>query len=176
MAQCWNTLKPRRKGNTSVGLFINGTWKKQIGKYDHLIIWSYNVPAQFKECFLFFYLKTYIKFLLKENTYSYSDRQFGVIQTFFQRQKVVDIPRKWAKVLEQGNLCNVAVHGVSLEIMKVVSLSEVCQPNWGLGWWEDWGQKQCMAKFWLQEKSRRKWTIALSSSSWEHFCTIGYRS
>ena len=68
--------------------------EKKLGKYDHLIVWSYNVPAQFKECFLLFYLNYFvcrgqcltvdIKFLLKVNTYSYCDRQFGVIQTFFQ--------------------------------------------------------------------------------------------
>ena len=37
--------------------------------------------------------------------------------------------KEMANVLEQGNLCNVGVHGVSLEIMKVVSSSAVCQPN-----------------------------------------------
>lgn len=117
--------------------------ERKFGKYDHLIVWSDNAPGQFKECFLFFYLDYLVrrgqflridfKFLLEGHTYSYCDRRFGVIQSLFQRQEVVDIPKKWAKVLEQGNLSNVEVHWVSLEMIKdfksYVSSSAVCQPN-----------------------------------------------
>ena len=102
--------------------------ERKFGKYDHLIVWSDTAPGQFKECFLFFYLDHLVrrgqflridfKFLLEGHTYSYCDRQFGVIQSLFQRQEVVDIPRKWAKVLEQGNLSNVEVHWLSLEMIK----------------------------------------------------------
>ena len=30
--------------------------QNELGRHDHLIIWSDNAPGQFKECFLFFYL------------------------------------------------------------------------------------------------------------------------
>lgn len=52
------------------------------------------------------FLRIDLKFLLEGHTHSYCDRRFGVIQSLFQRQEVVDIPRKWAKVLEQGNSSN----------------------------------------------------------------------
>ena len=60
------------------------------------------------------FLRIDLKFLLEGHTHSYCDRRFGVIQSLFQRQEVVDIPRKWAKVLEQGNSSN----WVLLEMIK----------------------------------------------------------
>lgn len=101
---------------------------RKLGKHDHLIIWCDNAPNTFKESFLFFYLdyivrrgqflRTDLKFLLEGHTYSVCDRRFGVIQTLFQRQEVVETPRKWAIILEQGKLSNVAVHCVTLEMIK----------------------------------------------------------
>ena len=67
--------------------------QNELGRHDHLIIWSENAPGQFKECFLFFYLDYIIrlgqflradfKFLLESHTYFVCDRRIGAIQTSF---------------------------------------------------------------------------------------------
>ena len=102
--------------------------EEKLGKHDHLILWTDNAPSAFKECFLFFYLdyivrkgqfkRADLKFLLEGHTYSICDRRFGNIQTLFEREEVVDTPRKWAAVLEQGNLSKVKVHWVNLDMIK----------------------------------------------------------
>ena len=56
--------------------------------------------------------------MLEGHTYSVCDRRFGTIQTLFERHEVIDIPRKWATVLEQGNLSNVRVYWVTLDMIK----------------------------------------------------------
>ena len=100
----------------------------ELGKHDHLIIWSDNAPGQFKECFLFFYLdyivhqKKFIradfKFLLEGHTYSVCDRRFGTIQTLFKRREVIATPRQWATVLEESDLANVRICWVTLDMIK----------------------------------------------------------
>ena len=102
--------------------------ENKLGKIDHLIIWCDNAPGQFKECFLFFYLdfivrrgqflRADLKFLLEGHTYSVCDRRFGTIQNVFQRQEIIDIPRKWASVLEHEGLSNVIVNWVTLDMIK----------------------------------------------------------
>ena len=102
--------------------------ENKLGKHDHLIIWCDNAPGQFKECFLFFYLdfivrrgqllRADLKFLLEGHTYSVCDRRFGTIQNVFQRHEIIDIPRKWATVLEHEGLSNVTVKWVTLDMIK----------------------------------------------------------
>ena len=102
--------------------------ENKFGKHDHLIIWCDNAPGQFKECFLFFYLdfivrrgqflRADLKFLLEGHTYSVCDRRFGTIQNVFQRHEMIDIPRKWATVLENEGLSNVIVKWVTLDMIK----------------------------------------------------------
>ena len=100
----------------------------ELGRHDHLIIWSDNAPGQFKECFLFFYLDYIVrlgqflradfKFLLEGHTYSVCDRRFGTIQTSFKKREISAIPRQWATVLEESNLSNVEVCWVTLAMIK----------------------------------------------------------
>lgn len=102
--------------------------ENKLGKHDHIIIWCDNAPGQFKECFLFFYLdyivrcgkflRADLKFLLEGHTYSVCDRRFGTIQSIFQRQEIIDVPRKWATVLEREQLSNVVVNWVTLNMIK----------------------------------------------------------
>ena len=103
--------------------------ENKLGKHDQLrIIWCDNAPGQFKECFLFFYLdfivrrgqflRADLKFLLEGHTYSVCDRRFGTIQNVFQRHEIIDIPRKWATVLEHEGLSNVIVNWVTLDMIK----------------------------------------------------------
>lgn len=71
--------------------------QNELGRHDHLIIWSDNALGQFKECFLFFYLDYIVRlgqflwadfnFLLEGHAYSVCDRRFGTIQTFFKNVK-----------------------------------------------------------------------------------------
>ena len=102
--------------------------KDKLGKHDHIIIWCDNAPGQFKECYLFFYLdhlirnkqflRADLKFLLEGHTYSVCDRRFGTIQRLFQSQEVVDVPKTWASILQEGNLSNLSVHWVTLDMIK----------------------------------------------------------
>ena len=108
--------------------FLLAQLEEELGKHEHLIIWCDNAPGQFKEYFLFFYLdyivrrgqylRVDLRFLLEGHTYSVCDRRFGSIQTLFERHEVIDIPRKWATVLEQGKLSNVRVYWVALDMIK----------------------------------------------------------
>ena len=59
-----------------------------------------------------------MKFLLEGHTYSVCDRRFGTIQNVFQRHEIIDIPRKWATVLENEGLSNVIVNWVTLDMIK----------------------------------------------------------
>ena len=71
--------------------------QNELGRHDHLIIWSDNAPGQFKECFLFFYLDYIVrlgqflradfKFLLEGHTYSVCDSRFGTIQMLFKKME-----------------------------------------------------------------------------------------
>ena len=102
--------------------------QNELGRHDHLIIWSNNAPGQFKECFLFFYLDYIVrlgqflwadfKFLLEGHTYSVCDRRFGTKQTLFKKHEIIAIPRQWATVLEESNLSNVEVSWVTLAMIK----------------------------------------------------------
>lgn len=102
--------------------------ENKLGKHDHIIIWCDNAPGQFKECYLFFYmdllikreqfLRADLKFLLEGHTYSVCDRRFASIQKLFGSHEVVDIPRTWPTILEQGKLSNVTVHRVTLDMIK----------------------------------------------------------
>ncbi|XP_078368458.1 uncharacterized protein LOC144652294 [Oculina patagonica] len=102
--------------------------ENKLGKHDHVIIWCDNCPGQFKECYLFFFLdflvkkgrfvRADLKFLLEGHTYSVCDRRFGTIQKLFKNQEIVDVPRTWVKILENGNLSNVTAHWVTLEMIK----------------------------------------------------------
>lgn len=102
--------------------------ESKLGKHDHIIVWCDNAPGQFKECYLFFYMDLLIrrgqflrgdlKFLLEGHTYAVCDRRFGTIQKFLRNQEKIDVPRKWAIVLEKANLLNVAVHWVTLDMIK----------------------------------------------------------
>ena len=102
--------------------------QNELGRHDHLIIWSDNAPGQFKECYLFFYLDYIVrlgqflradfKFLLEGHTYSVCDRRFGTIQTLFKKREIIAIPRQWATVLEESNLSNVEVCWVTLAMIK----------------------------------------------------------
>ena len=70
---------------------IGGSGPNEVISY--LILWADNSPAQFKHCFLFFYLDTLVqngrflrvdlKFLLEGHSFSICDRRFGCIQQFF---------------------------------------------------------------------------------------------
>lgn len=46
------------------------------------------------------------------------DLELYKIQKLFKNQEVVDVPRTWATVLVQGNLLNVAVRWVTLDMIK----------------------------------------------------------
>ena len=59
-----------------------------------------------------------LKFLLEGHTYSVCDRRFGTIQSVFQRHEIIDIPRKWATVLEHEGLSNAIGNGVTLDMIK----------------------------------------------------------
>ena len=108
--------------------YLLNVLKDGLGKHDHIIIWCDNAPGQFKECYLFFYLdhlirskqflRADLKFLLEGHTYSVCDRRFGTIQRLFQNQEVVDVPKTWAGILQDGNLSNLSVHWVTLDMIK----------------------------------------------------------
>ena len=99
---------------------------RELGKREHLNIWFGNAHAQFKECFFITGLystkgaisKGWLRFVLHGHTYSVCDRRFGSIQTLFERHDVIDIPSKWETVLEQGELSNVRVYRVALDMTK----------------------------------------------------------
>ena len=97
-------------------------------RYDHLIVWCDNSPAQFKQNFLFFYmdylvtrgdfLRTDLKFLLEGHSYSVCDRYFGNIQKVFNAQEKIETPKDWENVLVSSGLSNVKVYWVGLDMIK----------------------------------------------------------
>ena len=90
--------------------------QNELGRHDHLIIWSDNAPGQFKECFLFFYLD----YIVRLGQFLRADFKFlfGTIQTLFKKGEIIAIPRQWATVLEEHNLSNVEVCWVTLAMIK----------------------------------------------------------
>ena len=104
--------------------YVLETLIEKYGTFHHLILWADNSPAQFKHCFLFFYLHTLVrngrflrvdlKFLLEGHSYSICDRRFGCIQQFFNTQEKIEIPQEWATSLRNSHLRNVRSHWVSL--------------------------------------------------------------
>ena len=108
--------------------YLLNVLEDELGMHDHIIIWCDNAPGQFKECYLFFYLdhlirkkqflRADLKFLLEGHTYSVCDRRFGTIQRLFQTQEVVDVPKTWVDILKQGNLSNLSVQCVTLDMIK----------------------------------------------------------
>ena len=64
------------------------------------------------------FLRPDLKFLLEGHTYSVCDIRFGAMQNVFQMHEIIDIPRKWATVLEREWLSNVIVNRVTLDMIK----------------------------------------------------------
>ena len=97
-------------------------------RYDHLIVWCDNSPAQFKQNFLFFYmdylvtrgdfLRTDLKFLLEGHSYSVCDRYFGNIQKVFNAQEKIETPKDWENVLVSSGLSSVKFCSVGLDMIK----------------------------------------------------------
>ena len=97
---------------------------QKYGTFHHLILWPDNSPAQFKHCFLFFFLDTLVrdgrflrvdlKFLLEGHSYSICDRRFGCIQQYFNTQEKIEILHEWATFLRNSHLHNVRSDWVSL--------------------------------------------------------------
>ena len=104
--------------------YVLETLIERYGTFHHLILWADNSPAQFKHCFLFFYLDTLVqngrflrvdlKFLLEGHSFSICDRRFGCIQQFFNTQEKIETPQEWAISLRNSHLRNVRSHWVSL--------------------------------------------------------------
>ena len=102
--------------------------QQEQGKYQTLIVWVDNSPAQFKENYLFFYmdylvkkgdfLRTDLKFLLEGHSYSYCDRRFGTIQKYLDNQETIQVPKDWATVLSKSHLLNIKVYWVNQEMIK----------------------------------------------------------
>ena len=97
----------------------------QHGRFHHLIVWADNSPAQFKQCFLFFYLDNLVKngtflrvdlkFLLEGHSFSICDRRFGCIQQYFNTQEKIETPQEWAITLRNSHLQNVRSHWVDVD-------------------------------------------------------------
>ena len=121
-------LVPQDQMRFSLLDYLINRLQNELGRHDHLIIWSDNAPGQFKECYLFFYLDYIVrlgqflradfKFLLEGHTYFVGDRRFGTIHTLFKKREIIAIPRKWATVLEESKLSNVEVCWVTLAMIK----------------------------------------------------------
>ena len=102
--------------------------QQEQGKYQTLIVWVDNSPAQFKENYLFFYmdylvkkgdfLRTDLKFLLEGHSYSYCDRRFGTIRKYLDNQETIQVPKDWATVLNKSHLLNIKVYWVNQEMIK----------------------------------------------------------
>ena len=102
--------------------------ENRLGKYDHLIVWSDNAAATFKESYLFFFLDYLVKkgqflridfkFLLEGHTYSVCDRHFGTIQRFFNSIEVIQVPQQWATLMQRSQLQNVRAYWVTLNMIK----------------------------------------------------------
>ena len=92
-----------RRGPNEVILLLNYVLETLIERYrtfHNLILWADNSPAQFKHCFLFFYVDTLFwngrflrvdrKFLLERHSFSICDRRFRCIQQFFNTQEKIE--------------------------------------------------------------------------------------
>lgn len=99
--------------------------QEKYGKFHHLILWADNSPAQFKECYLFFYLdylvregeflRVDLKYLLEGHSFSICDRRFGCIQQFFNTKEKIETPQEWETTLRNSRLNNVKSYWVNLD-------------------------------------------------------------
>ena len=58
------------------------------------------------------------KFLLEGHTYSVCDRYFGTIQRFFNNIEVIQVPQRWATLMQRSQLQNVRVYWVTPNMIK----------------------------------------------------------
>ena len=85
-----------RRGPNEVILLLNyvlETLIERYGTFHNLILWADNSPAQFKHCFLFFYVDTLFwngRFLRVDLKFSIGDRRFRCIQQFFNTQEKIE--------------------------------------------------------------------------------------
>lgn len=105
--------------------YLLKSFQEKHGKFHYLILWAVNSPAQFIECYLFFYLdylarkgeflRVHLKFLLEGHSFSICDRRFGCIQQFFNTKEKIETPQEWETTLRNSRLNNVKSYWVNLD-------------------------------------------------------------
>lgn len=90
--------------------YLLKSFQEKHGKFHYLILWAVNLPAQFKECYLFFYLDylvrkgeflwVHLKFLLEGHSFQFVTDGLAVFSNSSTPKKKLKLPRSGKRPYE----------------------------------------------------------------------------